>query len=85
MARPGYKLITLKGPTFQKLEAIRETLNSRLPEYKRKITIPQTVLYLCEQFVKYEGLNTGIQKLETHAEVETKIAESFSASKGGSA
>jgi hypothetical protein len=76
MARKGYKGITLKESTIHVLSEITEKLaeaNTTLSNGEFVESIPDAILYLCEQFNKYEGLNQGIQKLENHAEVETAI------------
>lgn len=55
MVKPGYRSPTIKESTYQKLEEIARTLNK---------TIPKTILYLCEEFAKYEGLTKGTQILK---------------------
>jgi len=86
MARPGYKGITLKESTVHTLSEITKKLadtHATLSNGDPVESIPDTILYLCEQFTKYEGLNQGIHKLENHAEIEKKIAETQSSAQRG--
>jgi hypothetical protein len=85
MAREGYKGITLKEEYVHTLSEITKKLakaKTTLSNGDPVESIPETILYLTEQFVKYEGLNAGIQTLR---EEHTELAETASASKGGSA